>query len=164
MKKIRLITSLLSLSLFFQINISNAQTSREEKEVKKEATVKAMVEAKHFSFVAQDAIPSGMRTRQLTPDYYLKISKDTIESYLPYFGRAFSAPIDNNNTGIEFKATEFKYNAVEAKKGGWNITIDLNKAGDTRQMFLYVSKAGYANLNVISNNKESISFNGYVRE
>ena len=164
MKKIQLIIVLVSLSLFSQINISKAQSSREEKEVKKEAAVKAMIDAKHFTFMAQDAIPSGMRTRQLTPDYYLRISKDTIESYLPYFGRAFSAPTDNNNIGIEFKTTDFKYSVVEAKKGGWNISIDFNKAGDTRQMFLYVSKVGYANLNVTSNNKENISFNGYVRE
>lgn len=140
-----------------------AQDTKKQKQDEKEAAIKALVNAQRYSFEAQTALPLGMRGRQLTPGYELKVRKDTIEAYLPYFGRAYTATIGSNDGGIQFKTTDFKYTLTEAKKGGWNITIVPKNSGDTRQLTLYVSQAGYASLQVTSNNRQSISFNGYIQ-
>jgi hypothetical protein len=65
--------------------------------------------------------------------------------------------------GIKFTSTANSYNVKDRKKGGWDITIVPSDTKDVRQMFLSVSEDGYANLNVISNNRQAIRFDGIVR-
>jgi hypothetical protein len=107
----------------------------------------------------------GGRFRQLnTSEYDLRIAGDSVISYLPYFGRAYSAPLDPSKSGIQFTSTNFKYEQSPRKKGGWNILIEPKDANDVRQLTLLVTESGSASLQVISNNRQSISFNGYVAE
>lgn len=49
----------------------------------KESTVKNIVDAQSYVFVAQSVSPMNGRTRQLTSYYDLEVSKDTIVSALP---------------------------------------------------------------------------------
>jgi hypothetical protein len=99
---------------------------------------------------------------QLTSDYSLTVRKDSVISYLPYFGRAYTAPIGKTSGGIEFTSTDFVYTSKQNKKGGWQIEIKPNDETDVRQMLLTVSKNGYGSLSVTSNNRQAISFNGYI--
>jgi uncharacterized protein DUF4251 len=163
MKKLSFLFAAASALFLFSIMPAAAQDTKQQKQDNKEAAIKALVDAQHYSFEAQTALPLGTRIRNLTPGYELKVRKDTIEAYLPYYGRAYSATIGSSDGGIQFKTTDFKYTATEAKKGGWNITIAPKNAGDTRLITLFVSQAGYASVQVTSNNKQSISFNGYIQ-
>ncbi|MBS1946477.1 MAG: DUF4251 domain-containing protein [Bacteroidetes bacterium] len=163
MKKPAFFAVILSAILLFATGFLLAQAPKNEKENKKEAHIESLIYAQHFSFEAQTALPFSMKSRQLTYGYELKVTKDTLDCHLPYFGRAYVAPITPSDGGIQFKTTDFKYSAVARKKGGWDITISPQNAGDTRQMTLYVSSAGYASLQVISNNRQPISFNGYIK-
>jgi len=83
------------------------------------AKVKAMVESKNFVFVADYVNPQSMRSRSLTTsDYDLTIKPGEVISYLPYFGRAYSAPIDGEG-GIKFTSKEFDRNSFARRaKGG----------------------------------------------
>ena len=163
MKKLQLIFT--AMQMLFLLNITSiiAQDTKKQEKDEMEAAIKALVHAQHYSFEAQTALPLAMGSRQLAPGYELKVRKDTIEAYLPYFGRAYAATIGSNDGGIQFKTTDFKYTFTEAKKGGWDISIIPKKAGDTRQITIYISQAGYASLQVTSNNRQSISFNGYIQ-
>ena len=49
---------------------------------------------------------TGYRSIYLSPYYYLKVSKDTVVAYLPYFGRAYTAPADPTEGGIKFTSTK----------------------------------------------------------
>jgi hypothetical protein len=124
--------------------------------------IKALIDAKRYVFIAQSATPTGGRLVQLTSSYDLKIRPDSIISYLPYYGRAYSAPIDPNQGGIQFTSTDFEYTQTDRKKGGWNIVIKPKDIRDPRQLSLTVSTAGYATLQVLSNDRQAISFSGYV--
>jgi hypothetical protein len=163
MKKLQLIFA--AAQMFFLLNTTSvtAQDTKKQKQVEKEAAIKALIDAQHYSFEAQTALPLSTRSRQLTSGYELKVRQDTIEAYLPYFGRAYTATIASSDGGIKFKTTDFKYTLTEAKKGGWDVSIIPEKAGDTRQIMIYISQAGYASLQVIGNNRQSISFNGYIQ-
>ena len=69
----------------------------------KQETISLMnekVASSRYTFVAQTAIPVGGRSINLDNSYSLKVSKDTIESYLPYFGRAYTAPMSSTEGGI----------------------------------------------------------------
>jgi hypothetical protein len=146
----------LSMALFVFSYTCSAQPS-------KTAAMKSLVESGVYVFTAQSVMPMSGRVRQLTTDNYtLKISKEKITSDLPYFGQAYTAPIDPTNTGIQFTSKDFSYTLTPRKKGGWDVLIKPKDYKDVQQMTLSISSAGYASLQVISNSRQAISFNGIV--
>src|ERR1700755_2702852 len=98
--------------------IARAQTPKPDKKAEKKAAIKDLVESQHYDFRAQTVMPMGGRSRQLTSDYDVKVNKESIVSYLPYFGRAYSAPIDPTKGGIQFTSKDFGYTITPGKKGG----------------------------------------------
>ena len=110
---------------------------------KKPGEVKTMIESRNYIFKAQMANPQIGASRQLTPEYDLTISGDTIISYLPYFGRAYVAPANPSEGGIKFTSTKFEYNLVKDEKE-WEITIKPNDAREVQQLFLEVFDNGRA--------------------
>ena len=125
------------------------------------AVVKKMITDRQYIFEAQQVMPSGGRTISLTSDYDLKITKDSIVAYLPYYGRAYSANIGSSEGGIKFNSKQFDY-TVREKKGGWDISIKPKDARDVQQLELSIFNNGNASLNVNSTNRQAISYSGYV--
>ncbi|HTM99831.1 MAG TPA: DUF4251 domain-containing protein [Pedobacter sp.] len=143
------------------------------------ATTKRIVEAKQFVFVASTAMPmnsneinsvlsrmpgaSGGGTINLTgSNYDVRITPDSLISYLPYYGRAFSAPMNRDDNGFKFTSTKFSFESTARKKGGWQININPKDTRESVRMSFTISENGYASLVVSSNNKQSISYNGYL--
>jgi hypothetical protein len=153
--------SLLVIALLFNNDNLIAQNSKKEK---KEAAIKALIDSQNYVFKAQSAMPMSGSTRQLNYDYDLKVSKDTINSYLPYYGRAYTAPMDPTQGGIHFISKDFEYTVTPGKKQGWDIVIKPKDVSDVQLMSLSVSSEGYATLQVTCTNKQPISFNGIIVE
>ncbi|MES2371107.1 MAG: DUF4251 domain-containing protein [Bacteroidota bacterium] len=130
----------------------------------KEMVIKNKIQAKSYVFIAQSVSPMRGSMRQLTTEYDLRVSPDSIISWLPYFGRAYSAPIASSEGGIKFTSTNFDYRVVNRSKDGWNITIKPKDVPDINQLLLTVFASGSASLQVISNNREPITFSGYISE
>jgi len=128
----------------------------------KKEQIKRIIEAQNYVFKAQTALPTSGATRQLTSDYDLRISKDTILSDLPYFGRAFTAPLNPSEGPLRFTSTDFKYSVADRKKGGWNVTITPKDVQDPKQISMSIFDNGTASVVVTSYNRQPISFNGYV--
>jgi hypothetical protein len=129
----------------------------------KNAEIKNIVEAQNYVFIAQTVLPSAGPSRQLTGDFDLRVSKDTIVSYLPYFGRGYSAPIDPTKGPLQFTSTSFQYTVTNKKKGGWDITIATKDLQDRKQLSLSIFENGNTTVTVVSNNQQPISFTGYIR-
>lgn len=144
---------------------SFAQTSVKPKESEKTKKIKELISNRNYQFQAQTVFPMSGRTRQIAGEGYdVTVSKDTVNSYLPYFGRAYAAPIDPSKGGIQFISKDFEYTEAPGKKGGWDITIKPKDVRDVQQFFLSVSEDGYASLQVTSTNRQPISFNGIIAE
>jgi hypothetical protein len=147
---------------FTLLLVTSGLQAQKKDDLKKDEITK-LVADKRFVFKAQSMMPSlTAPNRQLTSDYDVKISPDTIICYLPYFGRAYQAPMDPSKGGIQFTSTKFEYQETKRKKGGWDIVIKPQDDKETRQINLTVSEAGYASVQVLSNNRQPISFNGYI--
>lgn len=170
MKSIKSI--LVFAAVLFSMQV-NAQTD-------KETTIK-VINAQHYIFNATSAMPlanndvnnilskmpggNGSGMIQLSgSQYQLIVTKDSVEAYLPYYGRAYTATMNPDDSGIKFKSKNFKYKAEKKKKGSWMISINPKDTKDTQSMTLNVTENGYATLNVNSNNRQPISFNGYLSE
>ncbi|NQX54951.1 DUF4251 domain-containing protein [Pedobacter panaciterrae] len=164
--------TLLLVIMFIAIQVS-AQTDKE--------TTAKLVEAKTLVFNATTALPmanmdlnkvlqrfpggQGSGAIQLSGSQYtLTIAKDSVEAYLPYYGRAYSANLNPNDSGIKFKSKDFTYKTEKRKKGGWLITIRPKDTKDVQSLTLSVGEKGYAVLNVTSNYRQAIAFNGFISE
>ena len=143
----------------FALLIISVTVFSQEKDSK---VLKELVETKHFVFTAQTVLPLGGAMRQLTSEYDVKLSGDSLITYLPYFGRAYGPINPGDDGGIKFTSTKFDYNTKARKKGGWDITITPKDNRDVRQLNFTISTSGYATLQVSSNNRQSISYNGYI--
>ena len=136
-------------------------TSSVHAQEKDKATLQQMVQSKHFVFKAQTMIPQGGATKQLTGEYDVRVSGDSLVTYLPYIGRAYG-PVMPGEGGINFTSTKYEYKAKPTKKGGWDIILKPQDAKDVRELQFTVYDNGTAYLHVLSNNKQNISFNGYI--
>lgn len=160
-KSFKMLKFLLITLPFSQISFSQAPKNLQPL---KAETTGELVANKSFIFLVTTVLPTGGAARQLTSYYDIKITKDTLISNLPYFGRAYSAPIGTTDGGINFTSAKFEYTISDRKKGGWDILIKLKDQDDFKQMSFTVFDNGSASLNINSNNRDPISFNGYIAE
>ena len=151
------------LAVVFVALIVFADTLYAQKNEEKKAATTQLIEGERYEFVAQSMSPQGGRVRQLTSYYFVKITSDTVIADLPYVGRAYSAPINSSDAGINFTSTAFTYDRKPRKKGGWEINIKPKDRTDIQQLQFTVYESGSAYLQVISTNRQLISFNGDVQ-
>jgi hypothetical protein len=161
MKRLYWLPVVLGAAFFFSAAFESCKSTQAQGA---SGNAKELITAQRYVFKVQTVLPMGGRTRQLTSDYDLKVSKDTVISYLPYFGRAFTAPMDPSKGGIQFTSTDFEYTVNERSRGGWEILIKPRDVKEVQQMMLTISDNGYGSLQVTSTNRQPISFNGYITE
>lgn len=171
MKTLKLI---FSFALLLATNMLYAQTDK--------ATTTKIVTDTAFNFIANTAMPmsnyeinkvfssmpgaqNGVNINLTGQQYDVRVTKDSIVAFLPYFGRAFTAPVNPTEGGIKFTSKDFSYSKTKNKKGNYTISINTNdvKRENYRLVFSITSN-GYASLSVNSMNKQSIFFNGYLAE
>lgn len=125
-------------------------------------SVKEAVESKNYVFTAQTAMPMSGRTRNLTSDYDLRVSPNSVVSYLPYYGQAYQATIGSTTSPLDYTSKDFEYTITPGKKDGWKVTIKPKDYKEVQLMTLSISSEGYATLQVTSTNRQAISFYGVV--
>lgn len=149
--------------LFFLLNgLLCILSCTSQKQGKGSSTVFALVDSQQYQFVARQMQPQSGRSQIVNGTYFLQVTKDQVVSDLPYIGRAFSAPIGTNDSGLRFTAKDFEYSVKEGKKESKEITIRPRDGGDTREMNMTIFSNGSADLRVTSNNRQPISFTGEV--
>ncbi|MEP6583435.1 MAG: DUF4251 domain-containing protein [Ginsengibacter sp.] len=157
----------LSLLFFITMLSSNCSSTRNTTSYKNDSSlsaIKNMIDMHKFVFVAETMSPLRGRLRNLTSGYDVRVSPDTLMSDLPYFGRAYTAPLDPSQGGIKFTSTKFSYDVSQEKSNKWNIVIRPGDGQDVRQLIFTVFENGTASLNVTSNSRDAISFNGRLKK
>jgi hypothetical protein len=140
-------------------------------------TVDALVDSQEFTFYAQRAnptnydvinvmnsIPNSTSTRilDLNGDYTITINKNNLEVVLPYFGRRFTASYNTADNGYRFTSKDFTVNKSQNKKGNWTIKIKPNDVRNVDEIIIEVFKNGKAFVSMRSNDRQPISYDGYV--
>lgn len=157
----KLVTALICLCF---AGMLPAGAQKDDKKGAKEAAITKMVHDKKYVFHVQTSLPMAGRSRQETPGYTLKVYPDKIIADMPYYGRSYSADYGSSNGGIHFTSVKFEYTEEARKKGGWNISIKTKDTKDPTQLSLTIQPNGSATLQVTSNNRQPINFNGYADE
>lgn len=131
----------------------------------KETALKNKIESQHFTFIAQFIQPLGGGQHYLTDEYDLRVKKDSVIAWLPYFGRVYmDVPVFPDDDGVKFSSTHFDYKIKPKKKDGWLITIKLSDVKRSSQLILDISTSGSAYLQVLSNTRDQVAYLGYIKE
>lgn len=146
-------------TLLFPLLTSSFLYSQESNE----AALKNLLTAKTYVFKAQSAWPLRGTVVQLNAGFDMKVMDDSINAYLPYFGRAFVSGY-NSGGGISFTSTKFEHKLKDKSKGGWEVEIKPSDTREVSQMIFSVSTNGYATLQVLSNTRQAISFYGIIEK
>lgn len=157
MKAIRIIFSMM-LMMAISIPTLSAQTKKEKKEQKKQAVEKLVASGK-YKIDVNRALPSRGRSVTLTSPYSVEIRNDSVLSYLPYYGRAYSIPYGGGE-GLNFKAPISEYQIEWNKKGAAKIKFSARSSEDKFDFSIDVFSNGSSSIFVNMQNRQSISFNG----
>lgn len=136
-------------------------TSAERAE-RQAAQMKAVAEAldgRHYTVRVGTMFPSRGPARQVSYGYSVEVKGDTLVSYLPYFGRAYSVPYGGGK-GLNFTALISEYKAVKDDKGTTNVSILVNNEEDDLTYYLTVFDNGQSTIDIRAREREPISFSG----
>jgi hypothetical protein len=130
----------------------------------KPGDISNLINSKNFTFIAERVNPFRGASRNLTSLYDVEIKRDTLICYLPFFGRAYQAPIDPSKGGINFKSTNFSYNITEKSRDEWDIYIEPKDNSDVQTMIFTLFGNGNATLNIQNTHRDPISFYGRIEK
>ncbi len=153
------ITALAFISIISQPVLAQNNSA---KKTDKEVLIKNLLDSQRFTFVPQSMSPLRGGFRNITSYYDVKISKDTMRCYLPYFGQAFTASIGSTTGPMDFVSHNIEYALSPAKKHGWNIAIKPKDKPEIQQFLFTVYDNGTATLNVTSTSRDAISYSGFI--
>lgn len=149
---------MLLLTMLVGLPTLSAQSKKEKKEQKTEA-VKKLIASENYKIGVQTALPMRGRFIPLTSSYSLEIRNDSIISYLPYFGRAYSIPYGGGD-GLNFRAPLKEYNMKMDKKGNAVIKFVARSPEDMYEFKAKVYPDGSASIDVNMQNRQPIGFQG----
>lgn len=114
-----------------------------------------------FRFEATYVYPTGFKSMYLSPYYDVEVKSDSVKVYLPYYGRAYKAPMNPTDGGYGFISTDFEYEVEQTgEKGNWRVMLRFNDQGRALSFNFDVYENGSAHLNIIDTDRQPISFSG----
>lgn len=157
MKNIRLFF-FMGIVLFFGGQSLFSQSKEEKKGLEAE-DVKKTIETQRFTIEVDRALPMGGKAINLTSLYSLEMRGDSVISYLPYFGRAYSLPYGGGD-GLHFETSITDYQLTFDKKGTAQIKFVARTTDDTFRFNVHLFSNGSATINVTPTNRQSITYQG----
>ncbi len=151
--------------IFFTLIIFGCRNTRQGKHehVLDSVAVGNMINSQSFVFIPLYVSPMSGGKSDLSSGFEITISKDSIISYLPFFGRGYSAPISPADVDYHFTSTNFTYTVLSAKKG-WNISLKPKDQKSLQELYFRIFDNASASLTITSVDRSIISFTGYIKE
>lgn len=148
------------LAILFGWSGLQAQSKKEKNP--SDEKIASVMQTQEYTFRAQSILPASGYTRQLNGLYDLRITPEKVVSFLPYMGRIYAPVITPDDGPLRFTSKDFVYAEQPQKKGGWSVTIQPKDVRTVREMTLNVSENGSARLEVNGNDRQTVTFYGYV--
>ena len=132
-----------------------------EADTVKSAQVAEMLQNRLYKVDFDRAFPMSAPSFALNYPYYVSIIGERVESFLPYFGRAYNIPYGGGE-GLRFAAPVTDYATETGRKGQYEISFNARTDEDNYNFMLEVYPTGEAYLTVTSIQRQTISFSGTV--
>lgn len=156
--------AVLILGLLFLVTSGFQPSDRRQRKLQKERETMELIESGQFRFVARSARSSLGNFNNLGANYDLVFDSMRVKAFLPYYGRAYSAPY-NGEGGVKFnlKADRIE-KRWEKRKKRYRITTQVRDDDDAYSILLTASLSGYADLQINFQNKQMISYYGTIEK
>lgn len=115
-----------------------------------------------YNFRATDMYPMRGGSRNLTPDYNLIFSKDTLNGRLPYIGVATAVNFGTTNGGVNLRTGNFTYTQSINKKGTCIIRYKLKGSNDVTNITFNIYKDSTADVSFRFLQRDGISYRGNI--
>ena len=157
---------LFMLFCFFSFNgFAQEKTKKElkqESQIKKQKEIEALINSKNFVFDAEKVYPQGTRMINLDYNtYMLKFNLENVVCDLPFFGRAFNVGYGSDG-GIKFEGKPENIK-IEQKGKKYLIRTTISGTNDVYDLLFTIFYDGGTSVNINSNNRASISYDGRIR-
>lgn len=128
-----------------------------------DSAIATQIANRAFDAEMRQATPMRMPPVNLTSDYHVKISHDTIVSELPYFGVAHTASF-NEGSALNFTSRITGYTARTEKAGRHRVDVTTRHGNDELHYSFIIYDNGNVSLDVIPQQRDRIGFTGSLRE
>ncbi|MDO9257299.1 MAG: DUF4251 domain-containing protein [Bacteroidales bacterium] len=156
---------LVCLAVFITAGFAQEKSKKEIKadnKIEKQKLIESLINAKTFDFIARTAIPTGYKTVSLTTTTnFVKFQPQLIDSYMPFYGRAYSGVGYGGDEGLKFTGIPEEFTVTKGKKN-YQVNATVKGEKDTFSLSLSVSFEGSANLTITSYNRSAISYTGEI--
>lgn len=140
---------------------ASAQKDKQAKKARTEQAVRKALDERRFRIGVNYMIPMRGRSRILSTNYSIEVRNDSLFSYLPYAGEAYSIPYGGGKA-LNFNAPILTYEAKDKKRGRKEIKITTANEEDTYTYNLTVFPNGSARVQVQPIRRQSVSFSGQM--
>ncbi|HHV03895.1 MAG: DUF4251 domain-containing protein [Bacteroidales bacterium] len=144
-----------------------SQSQREARAARKaalEEQVRTLVEGGTFEISFDRANPARGKSIILSPVYEMKFQNNRVSTYLPYFGRFYTAPADPTKLAIELVDREVETAIKKDRRKSYSIIFSTNiTANETITFYLRISASGTASLSINSSSRAIISYLGNLK-
>lgn len=130
-----------------------------EEEARIAALVDQRLEARRYRIYVDYMIPHRGPGKSITDPYCITVDGEKLNSYLPYFGVAYSLPYGGGKA-LNFEDTIDEYIDYGWQKGRRMIAFSTNNDEDIIVYTLTIYDGGSADINVHCRNRDDIKFRG----
>ncbi|MBM6673952.1 DUF4251 domain-containing protein [Marseilla massiliensis] len=135
------------------------KVARDERRREKAGMVAESIESGRYRVGIRTAYPIRGAAVQVTGDYGLEVSGDSVTVYLPYFGRGYTLPYGGGK-GLNFKALTTEYDVRKMKRGRTRVEFSTRNDEDTYRFTVDVFDNGQVSIDVQPQQRSRISYSG----
>lgn len=125
------------------------------------ALVSEMLDKRLYKVDFNRVYPMSAPSFMLDNVYYVSVIGDRVESYLPYFGRAYGVSY-GGDAGLNFESQMINYTEKEGRKGRRIIEFGAQTPDDNFTYTLTIYPTGEVQLNVLALRRQGITFSGMI--
>ena len=140
------------------------EMDKKEVKARQRLEMSQLIQSGHFRFVARSANSDLGNFDNLSPNYDLTFDSLKIKAFLPYYGRAYTAPYGGSG-GVKFDLTAKKIeNVYNERKKMFAISTELDDSDESYLLYLNAGLDGYADLKIIFRNRQAINYYGTIEK
>ena len=140
------------------------QQERAERRIEMQKAVNEAVAKRQWQVEVSSMNALRFGTQRVTSDFFLELRGDTLQSYLPYLGQVYLAPMASPSQGLNFEAPVMDYKVNSSKAHVSVIELKVKTQEDLFNYFIELYDTGQAHIRVRSLHRDPISFDGQLRK
>lgn len=135
------------------------KAARDQRRRDRAEKVAGAIESGRYRVGVRTAYPARGGAVQVTGDYGLEVSGDSVTVYLPYFGRGFTLPYGGGR-GLNFKAAMAEYKVMRVKRDRTRVDFLTGNDEDIYRFTVDIFDNGQVTVDVQPQQRSRISYGG----